>query len=199
MYVIYDPEDIVMDRKITRDEADDTGHCHVYYDGDDGSEAITIMDEDVADVMVTAWNEAIDEDVQLQEALTVQIQLNMAAAKDIESIRESLAQAQKDKRNFATLLKGRARKIKVLEGQVKALDALAKDRRVDQLKALTEVSRLEELVKRYTGIMKTHGVKYWVDGGESDAGHDTEPRENYVDRDEKLENHHDQREHYKEE
>lgn len=173
MYVIYSPEDIVMDRKITRGETDDTGYCHVYYDGDDGSEAIVMMEEDTADALVAAWNEAIDEAVSLTGALSYNRGLVQGNEKHNQDLEDRLAQAMKTKKNYAAMLKSRKARIDELELQVTMLDGLAKARK-------GEINRLTALAKQIDVIMETHGD------------------DDRTDRDAKLENHHDMRDHYEE-
>lgn len=186
-----------MDRKITHDDPDENGRCYVYYEGDDGSEIIAEFDEDIAEALVKVWNEAIDEDTALQERVNELAGHVKNTEKDGEAMEQRLAKAMKTNKNYAALLKKRAATIKSFKITVEALESLFKGRggEIQRLKGLVEAK--DALIQKYIGVMEKAGVAFLDD--ELDVEQERrEPREGYVDRDEKLENEFDQRDFYKE-
>lgn len=200
--VIYDPESIVMDRKITcSPPKDDNNRSYLYYADDDGSEIICEMDADAAEALVVIWNEAIDEDVQLQKQVTY--------LSDIH--RKSIANA--DKALDKEKARGDRAKVRAVAAVNRRKDAMAKTleekkRTVASYKALLEVradlikqlqakvKAKDMLLQKYMDYMEENGLTPWED--DENLTDESEPREDYVDREEKLENHHDTRDHHEE-
>ncbi|MHA2045430.1 MAG: hypothetical protein ACW99G_11595 [Candidatus Thorarchaeota archaeon] len=193
--VVYDPDEIVMDRRITCTEpVDDNNRSYVYYEDDDGTEYIAEMDHDVAEGLVQRWNEAVQEDLDIVDKMKYLYQRESTVDKENELLDERLRESRNTVRSYKALLQGRETKIKNYE---KLVDAIFGCNTVSEILDACEDAGLAPHQRKH---MKSHAEK----GGDdtetvnlSDEMSLEEERREYPDRDAALENHWDQREHLK--